>query len=33
MKVKMQWQREDWKVSVWREKNGNWESEDVSGVN
>lgn len=29
----MRWQREDWKKdSEWTKKNGDWESEDVSGI-
>jgi hypothetical protein len=28
----MQWQEEGWKDSGWIQKNGKWESEDVSDV-
>ena len=28
----MKWERKYWKDSEWREKNGDWDSEDVNGV-
>jgi hypothetical protein len=29
----MQWQRRKWNNSEWREKNGNWEHENIKGAN